>query len=261
MYQELDFTDAQDYSVMRFSRYRTTLVGTSVEFWATAERKDLLVECDMVGEEEMSLPADQFVPPRNDDFTENIRCGIVFDSVPLLCDRLATWLGKRQGNWSISAWLGNRQPPARILELGAGMGLPGMWAALHGATVVLSDGHLGVVKLLQESVKANNLGTAAVEVRRLVWGAPFSPWASGDCTFDLVIAADVIYYDDAVQPLFETARAALHSGATFLLGHKDRGLVALSRVLQGAESAGLKLVGTTTCRHNQLVSVFEFEPV
>eukprot|EP00747_Dinoflagellata_sp_TGD_P208753 gnl/TRDRNA2_/TRDRNA2_82198_c0_seq1.p1 gnl/TRDRNA2_/TRDRNA2_82198_c0~~gnl/TRDRNA2_/TRDRNA2_82198_c0_seq1.p1 ORF type:complete len:235 (-),score=28.15 gnl/TRDRNA2_/TRDRNA2_82198_c0_seq1:164-868(-) len=232
---------------MRFSRYRTTLVGTSLEFWATAERKDVLVECEPTGEDEITLPADLFVPPRDNDSGENIRCGIVFDSVPLLCAKIVPWLGSRQTS-------------ARVLELGAGMGLPGLLAALHGAHVVLTDGHLGAVKLLQEGVKSNRLETAAVEVRQLIWGSPVASWASGDQAFDLVIAADVIYYEQALNPLFETARAALHPGATFLLGHKDRGFVALSQILQSAESAGLKLMTSTQCSKNPKVSVFEFAP-
>ena len=87
---------------------------------------------------------------------------------------------------------------ARVLELGCGLGLPSLAAALAGADVLATDWARDAVALLDRNADRNGipLETAAVS-----WTAPEplverGPW-------DLVLAADVLYEARNVDPLID----------------------------------------------------------
>lgn len=86
----------------------------------------------------------------------------------------------------------------RVLELGAGLGLPGLAAAVGGARVTLTD-------WAPEAVVAarDNAGRNGVEVEALVcdWRAA-EPLVSR-APWDLVLLADVLYEARNVPPLLE----------------------------------------------------------
>jgi predicted nicotinamide N-methyase len=74
----------------------------------------------------------------------------------------------------------------RVLELGAGLGLPSFAAALRGADVLATDWADDAVALLQANAERNHLRVRAEVIR---WDEPErfgSDW-------DLVLAADVLY--------------------------------------------------------------------
>lgn len=75
----------------------------------------------------------------------------------------------------------------RILELGAGTGLPGIVAAARGARVVQTDRQKLALHVCAENAKRNNV---AIEHRIADWTA----WTDRD-TYDFVIGADVLYAD------------------------------------------------------------------
>ena len=77
---------------------------------------------------------------------------------------------------------------ARIVELGCGLALPSLAAALGGAHILATDWSPDAVKLAQENARRNALELETALVR---WSEPEtlvdrSPW-------DLVLAADVLY--------------------------------------------------------------------
>jgi predicted nicotinamide N-methyase len=74
----------------------------------------------------------------------------------------------------------------RVLELGAGLGLPSLAAALGGADVLATDWAEDAVALLQANAARNDIRLRA-EVAR--WDEP-ERFGSG---WDLVLAADVLY--------------------------------------------------------------------
>src|SRR5262249_9734790 len=76
---------------------------------------------------------------------------------------------------------------ARVLELGAGLGLPSLAAALRGADVLASDWAEDAVALLRENAARNDI---ALRVERVRWDKPDplvceAPW-------DLVLGADLL---------------------------------------------------------------------
>lgn len=74
----------------------------------------------------------------------------------------------------------------RVLELGAGLGLPSLAAALRGADVLATDWAEDAVALLRANAERNGVRLRA-EVAR--WDEP-AAFGSG---WDLVLAADVLY--------------------------------------------------------------------
>ena len=77
---------------------------------------------------------------------------------------------------------------ARTLELGCGLGLPSLAAALAGGRVVATDWSPQAIELLRANAEANDL---ALAVERADWAEPGAlleraPW-------DLVLGADLLY--------------------------------------------------------------------
>ena len=75
-----------------------------------------------------------------------------------------------------------------MLELGAGLGLPSLAAAIRGADVLATDWAEDAVELLRENAARNGVALRAERVR---WDDPEplvreAPW-------DLVLCADVLY--------------------------------------------------------------------
>ena len=97
---------------------------------------------------------------------------------------------------------------ARVLELGAGLGLLGVSASQLGATrVVLTDLH-GALPTLRTNVLANSIEGVA-QVAELEWG---DVSACLEETFDLILAADCVY-----DELLATVRQHAGASTIFLL--------------------------------------------
>lgn len=77
---------------------------------------------------------------------------------------------------------------ARVLELGCGLGLPSIAAALAGGRVLATDWSDDALELLRENADANG---ATLETEVIDWRAPAS--LLDRAPFDLVLAADVLY--------------------------------------------------------------------
>jgi predicted nicotinamide N-methyase len=76
----------------------------------------------------------------------------------------------------------------RVLELGCGLGLPALSAALRGADVLATDWAEDAIELLQRNAERNGVFIHAARVR---WSDPepllrAAPW-------DLVLGADLLY--------------------------------------------------------------------
>jgi predicted nicotinamide N-methyase len=99
---------------------------------------------------------------------------------------------------------------ARVVELGAGLGLAAMVAAHAGARVVATDGDAGVVEYARENLAAN--GVAGVRVELLLWGDAAAAARVGGA--DVVVAADVVAapYEQAFGGLVATLGHLLLGG-------------------------------------------------
>jgi len=90
---------------------------------------------------------------------------------------LATWLDHDR------SWLAGR----RILEIGSGIGLAGLVAASHGASVVQTDWQPAVLELAAKAADRNHVDR--IERRIGDWRA----WPDDLTGFDAVIGSDIFY--------------------------------------------------------------------
>lgn len=86
----------------------------------------------------------------------------------------------------------------RVLELGCGLGLPALAAALRGADVLATDWAEDAIELLRRNAERNGVFVRAARVR---WSEPepllrAAPW-------DLVLGADLLYEARNAEQLAE----------------------------------------------------------
>jgi predicted nicotinamide N-methyase len=79
----------------------------------------------------------------------------------------------------------------RVVELGCGLGVPSLLAATRGARVTAVDWALDAIELLRENAARNRVSLDAVH----------ADWRDFDGSFDLALAADVLYEARNVEPL------------------------------------------------------------
>jgi predicted nicotinamide N-methyase len=87
---------------------------------------------------------------------------------------------------------------ARVLELGAGLGLPSLAAAIRGADVLATDWAEDAVELLRVNARRNNVELRAERVR---WDEP-GPLLAG-APWDVVLGADLLYESRNADQLVE----------------------------------------------------------
>jgi predicted nicotinamide N-methyase len=87
---------------------------------------------------------------------------------------------------------------ARVVELGCGLALPSIAAALGGARVLATDWSSPAVSLAAQNAVRNG---AAVEVAVCSWTSPGRLLL--DAPWNLVLASDVLYERRNVEPLLE----------------------------------------------------------
>lgn len=84
-----------------------------------------------------------------------------------------------------------------VLELGCGLGLPSLVAAFRGAAVLATDWAGEALSLLARNAAANEAG---IDVELVRWD---DPHALHGRTFQLVLAADVLYEVRHARPLLD----------------------------------------------------------
>jgi predicted nicotinamide N-methyase len=110
-------------------------------------------------------------------------------------------------------------PPAKegqtLLELGAGLGAPGLAAALAGYRVTLTDYEPHILDFQRVSAAAT--GLKGVECRMLDWLKP-----STLPRFDTLIGAEILFREEFFAPLLNIFRALLADQGVIYLAHDAR---------------------------------------
>ena len=92
------------------------------------------------------------------------------------------------------------RPGRKILEIGTGLGVSGLFAAAHGHEVTLSDHTVAILRFIRANVLLNNLEN--VPIINVDWREP-----AGEEHYDWIVGAEVIYhrptYDDLVRFLLQ----------------------------------------------------------
>jgi predicted nicotinamide N-methyase len=118
------------------------------------------------------------------------------------------WIGAR----ALAAHLLDHPPgpAARVLDLGCGLGLSGLAAALSGARVVFADYARECLPFVRASLEAH--GCRKAEVRHLDFTREHL-----EERFDLIVAADIVYDPAAYEPLAAFLAAHLAEDGEILL--------------------------------------------
>lgn len=143
----------------------------------------------------------------------------------------------------------------RVLELGAGTGLPGIVAATLGATVTQTDKHDGALAVCRRNGERNGVRDVAYRV------ADWTAWDDA-ARYDLIVGADVTYSEgmhDALRAIFA---ANLAPGGRLLLSDPFR--PHSMRLFEALEGEGWRVtVSKWTVagqRGRRAVGVFECAP-
>nr|CAD7195599.1 unnamed protein product [Timema douglasi] len=122
-------------------------------------------------------------------------------------------------------------PSKKILELGAGLGCVGLFAACLGGDVVMTD-LPEVMPLLQMNIDGNKAlwteqrGRAIAKV--LKWGPMV-----GDLDIpSILLVADCVYYDQSAEPLIETICALTDEDTDVIISQEDREQEKLQKLWQ-----------------------------
>lgn len=102
-----------------------------------------------------------------------------------------------------------------VLEIGAGLGAPGLAAAARGGSVTLTDDREESLELIRKNAARNDL---TVTARRMNWDDP--PEDLG--TFDRILASDVLYDDGMLRGVLRFAKRALADGGELWLSDPQR---------------------------------------
>ncbi|KAH7295965.1 hypothetical protein KP509_26G001400 [Ceratopteris richardii] len=101
------------------------------------------------------------------------------------------------------------------IELGAGCGLPGITAACLGAASVLLTDLSENLPLLKANVSSNGL-TETVMVANLEWGQQYDSY---NRSFDVVLAADIMYDASSIAALLRTLRCIAGASTCIILAY------------------------------------------
>lgn len=106
-------------------------------------------------------------------------------------------------------------PEKEILEIGAGMGVTGLFLAAFGHKVTITDHEEDALELLRMNVEHNGLDH--VSVRRLDWN---DPDLTG--TYDVICGSELVYDETCIRPIIDLFRRYLRPEATVFLAHDLR---------------------------------------
>jgi predicted nicotinamide N-methyase len=105
-------------------------------------------------------------------------------------------------------------PGLKALELGCGLGLPGIAALAKGLEVTFSDYDATALRFAADNARRN--GFTAFHLLSIDWRQPPA------LTFPLILAADLVYEERNVAPLVSALKALLAEDGVCLLTDQDR---------------------------------------
>jgi predicted nicotinamide N-methyase len=141
-------------------------------------------------------------------------------------------------------------PGQRALEVGCGLGLPGVTALAMGLHVTFSDYDATALLFASDNARANDL--ESFDTLQMDWRFP-----PDNVQFPIIFASDLIYEMRNVAPLVALIKKMLQPGGTCWLTDQDRvpshvlrdtlmteGLPFTTKIMRAGEPGGRRLKGT-----------------
>jgi len=138
----------------------------------------------------------------------------------------------------------------RALEVGCGLGLPGIAAMAMGLHVTFSDYDATALRFAADNARAN--GLHSFDTLQMDWRYP-----PEDVQFPIILASDLIYEMRNVAPLVTLIKKLLEPSGVCLLTDQDRvpshvlrdtltaeGLPFTTKIMRAGEPGGRRLKGT-----------------
>lgn len=142
---------------------------------------------------------------------------VAWQAMPILCHFILSPAGQKL------------LASARVVELGAGIGVPGLLAGRSCAELVLTDSNDAVVERLRRNVELNGADMRcypdATRVANVAWGADAfpPPTVAARGGFDVVLGSDVVYSTSSARTFLETAEGLMaRPGGVIVLAYIPR---------------------------------------
>lgn len=120
-----------------------------------------------------------------------------------------------------------------VIELGCGLGLPGMAAGLSGARVLFTDIKPEALEYARRNVAANRLESPQVDFATLDWENP-----ELEERYDIVLGAEILYDYFMHDSLLKLIDRLLAPGGTLMLA--DRKRLVVDRFMGRLHTAGFR---------------------
>lgn len=152
----------------------------------------------------------------------------VFQGDPFLeVEKFPFWFKIWEASIILADFLATIEPPKRILELGAGLGVVSLFASLFGHDVLATDNEELPLELIRKSAERNNL---SLRIKKLDWLNP-----DLEEKFDLIVGLEIVYKRALFEPLLQIFRNYLRSNGEILLSHSSERRRILAPFLYEAE--------------------------
>lgn len=138
---------------------------------------------------------------------------------------VARMLGKAllKEDWSKYPKKGDK---LEALELGCGLGVPGIAALSCGLRVTFSDYDLAAIEFATRNARLNRL----FDFKMLPLDWRFPP---DDLTFPIILGADITYEERSVEPILKLLKKMLTDDGTCFLTDQNRGPASILRQMLG----------------------------
>ncbi len=138
----------------------------------------------------------------------------VFQGDPFLeAHRFPFWVMIWPASLVLAEYLASLPPPLDILEVGAGLGIPSLFASSFGHRVLATDKEELPLKLLKRSAEEQGL---ELSVQILDWLNP-----KLEKQFDVIAGAEVVIKSSLFEPLFNLFKSYLKPEGEIILAHES----------------------------------------
>lgn len=104
----------------------------------------------------------------------------------------------------------------KVLDIGCGVAIPSLLAAVKGAIVTATDFNTVAKELLEDNCKAN--GLEPIRFEQASWNTPISLGS-----FDLIVGADLLYEEEHFKILAAFINMQAHASSTVIIVDHGRG--------------------------------------